>query len=398
MTKYLALALAIAAIACGSGPAQPAESAEPEEGGPRLQLIAPDGDSSRAFVVVSELSASLTDTLGATARSDDEWSKVLAVFVHEEEAPAENTPAVLGRYRLVGHSLRFEPLFGFDAGRRYRVRFDPGALGGDVAETAEPVETILFLPKADVAPTTIVGAVYPSSDTLPENQLKLYIHFSAPMRMGDGLPFIKLLDSADQEVVDPFLPLGGEFWDRERRRYTVFFDPGRVKRGILPNEQMGRPLREGGEYSLIIDASWMDAEGHPLKESYRKTFRVGPPDETPLDTATWSLTAPSASTRDALVVDFPEPLDHGLMARALGVEGEDGRLIEGVIEIRENEARWVFTPDEPWEEGGYRLVAMSILEDLAGNQIGGLFEVDVFDRVERPEQREVYRVPFEVTQ
>lgn len=400
MTRYLvALALAIATIGCGSGAAQPAESAGPEEPGqnaPRLQLIAPDGDSSRAFVVVSELSASLTDALGGAALSEDEWSKVLAVFVHEEEPLAENTPAVLGRYRVVGRSLRFQPLFGFDAGRRYRVRFNPGALGGDVAEAAKPVESILSLPKPDVAPETIVEAVYPSSDILPENQLKLYIHFSAPMRMGDGLPFIKLLDSAGEEVVDPFLPLGGEFWDRERRRYTVFFDPGRVKRGILPNEQMGRPLREGGEYSLVVDASWTDAEGNPLREPYRKTFRVGPPDETPLDTATWSLTIPKASTRDALVVDFPEPLDHGLMARALGVEGEDGQAVEGAIEVRENETRWAFTPDEPWEGGGYRLVAMSILEDLAGNQIGGLFEVDVFDQVERPDQREVYRVPFAV--
>jgi hypothetical protein len=401
MTRHLLLAFAMATIGCGSAPAQPAESAEPEEPGqsaPRLQLIAPDGDTSRAFVVLSELSAPLTDALGKTARSDEEWSKVLAVFVNDEQAPPANTPAVLGRYRLVEHSLRFEPLFGFDAGRRYRVRFDPGALGGEVAETVEPVETILSLPKADVAPTTIVEVIYPSSDTLPENQLKLYIHFSAPMRMGDGLPFIKLLDSTGREVVDPFLPLGGEFWDRERRRYTVFFDPGRVKRGILPNEQMGRPLREGGEYSLVVDGSWLDAEGHPLRESYRKTFRVGPPDETPLDTATWSLAVPRASTRDALVVDFPEPLDHGLMARALSIESKDGRLIEGAIEIRENEAQWVFTPAEPWEEGGYRLVAMSILEDLAGNQIGGHFEVDVFDRVERPEQREVYRVSFEVTQ
>jgi hypothetical protein len=360
-------------------------------------LVAPDGDVSRAFVVVSGLSVPLIDALGASARSDDEWSKVLAVFVHEEQVPAESTPAVLGRYRVVGESLRFEPLFGFDAGRRYRARFNPGALGGDVAETADPVEAILSLPKPDVAPTTIVEAVYPSSDVLPENQLKLYIHFSAPMRMGDGLPFIKLLDSTGREVVDPFLPLGGEFWDRERRRYTVFFDPGRVKRGILPNEQMGRPLREGGEYSLVVDASWLDAEGQPLKNSYRKTFRVGPPDETPLDTETWSLTAPRASTRDALVVDFPEPLDHSLMARALGVEGEYGESIEGIAEIRANETRWVFTPDAPWEEGAYRLVAMSILEDLAGNQIGGLFEVDVFDRVERPDQREVYRVPFQVT-
>ncbi len=392
MKGLVASALAMTALACGLAPAQPAE------GGPDLQLLAPEDDPSRAFVEVNGLSAPLVEALRAASLSDEEWSRVLWISVYEEETPGENTPAVLGRYEVVGESLRFAPLFGLDAGRRYRVRFDPNALTKHSEGTAEPVESILSLPMPDVVPTTIVEALYPSSDLLPENQLKLYVHFSAPMRMGDGLPFIKLLEASGEEVVDPFLPLGGEFWDRERRRYTVFFDPGRVKRGILPNEQLGRSVREGQEYALVIDASWRDAQGNSLREPYRKTFRVGPPDETPLDTSTWALASPSLSTQEALVVDFPEPLDRGLMARALGVETADGRPIQGEIEIEENETRWAFTPDEPWEEGNYHLVAMSILEDLAGNRIGGLFEVDVFDRVEQPDEREVYRVPFTVTE
>jgi len=311
----------------------------------------------------------------------------------------EDIPAILGRYELVGDSLRFAPLFGLDPGRSYHVKFNPGSVlsAGGAGESQKPLVSILSLPKPKVDPTTTVEAVYPSSNLLPENQLKLYVHFSAPMRMGDGLPFIKLLNASGEDVVDPFLPLGGEFWDRERRRYTIFFDPGRVKRGILPNEQLGRPLREGGEYALVIDASWTDAEGSPLKESYRKVFRVGPADETPLDTATWTLRVPTASNREALVVDFPEPLDHGLMTRALAVEIADGRAIAGDIDIGEEETRWAFRPGEPWEEGDYRLVASPILEDLAGNQIGQLFEVDVFEGVELPEEREVYRVPFTVT-
>ena len=393
MRGLVASALALTALACGLAP-----PSEPAEGVPRLQLLAPEDDPSRAFVEVNGLSVPLVEALRAASFSDDEWSKVLEVSVYLEETLGESTSAVLGRYEVVGDSLRFAPLFGLDAGRRYRVRFDPGAVAGLGEGAIEPVESILSLPKPDVVPTTIVEAFYPSSELLPENQLKLYVHFSAPMRMGDGLPFIKLLDASGEEVVDPFLPLGGEFWDRERRRYTVFFDPGRVKRGILPNEQLGRSVREGQEYALVIDGSWSDAEGNPLREPYRKTFRVGPPDETPLDTATWTLAAPSLSTQEALVVDFPEPLDHGLMARALGVETGDGRPIEGEIEIQKDETRWAFTPDEPWEEGNYHLVAMSILEDLAGNRIGGLFEVDVFNRVEQPDEREVYRVPFAVTE
>ena len=56
---------------------------------------------------------------------------------------------------------------------------------------------------------------------------------------------IHLLDDKGQEVRDPFLPLDAEFWNDDRTRYTVFFDPGRQKRGIAPIADMGRSLTHG---------------------------------------------------------------------------------------------------------------------------------------------------------
>ena len=38
------------------------------------------------------------------------------------------------------------------------------------------------------------------------------------------------------------------------------------------------------------------------------------------------------------------------------------------------ETTWQWTPDAPWEKGGYALVADPVLEDLAGNSIGWPFE------------------------
>ena len=86
---------------------------------------------------------------------------------------------------------------------------------------------------------------YPTADVVPENQLRLYIHFSAPMGMKGGLDYVHLLDEQGKEVKDPFLPLDAEFWNDDRTRYTVFFDPGRQKRGIPPIAEMGRSLTEG---------------------------------------------------------------------------------------------------------------------------------------------------------
>ena len=219
---------------------------------------------------------------------------------------------------------------------------------------------------------------------MPANQLRLYVHFSAPMGRKGGLDYISLVDCEGQTVMNPFLPLDAQFWERRNRtRYTVFFDPGRQKRGILPNQQMGRSLEPGQRYTLVVSREWRDGEGLPLREEHRKAFIVAPPDERPLDVKQWTFSAPAASTREPLRVTFPEPLDHGLLLRALGVAGADHQFVEGAVSVGAGETSWQFTPASPWRTATYQLVALGMLEDLAGNRIGRAFEVDNFDRVDR---------------
>lgn len=195
---------------------------------------------------------------------------------------------------------------------------------------------------------------------------------------------------------DPFLPLDTEFWNGDRTRFTVFFDPGRVKRGVLPNEQMGRSLQNGRAYTLVVDREWRDGQGLPLTQAFRRTFRVGPPDNRRIDTTTWRVAPPAAGTRDGLVVTFPKPLDHGLLMRALGVVARNGSAVEGTVAIGSVETEWAFTPRAPWAPGEYRLKVLTILEDLAGNGILKSFEVDRFDRADtRGEPPAVY-VDFRV--
>jgi hypothetical protein len=94
-----------------------------------------------------------------------------------------------------------------------------------------------------------------------------------------------------------------------------------------------------------------------------------------------------------LVVSFPEPLDHGLLTRALSIE-RAGTALPGDVVVDRAEMRWTFTPEEPWRPGSYDLVALDILEDLAGNQIGRAFEVDNFDTVDKSPNAETRRLPF----
>jgi hypothetical protein len=169
-----------------------------------------------------------------------------------------------------------------------------------------------------------------------------------------------------------------------------------VKRGLKPREEAGPILEEGKSYTLVIDRRWPDAKGNPLAVDYRKSFKVGPPDDEPPDPRRWQLKPPAAGTSAALVVRFPKPLDHGLLHRFLSVAGPAGRMVAGKILVTNEETGWHFTPERPWQAGNYRLVVDRTLEDLAGNTIGKPFEVDVFRQVTRQIKTENISLPFTI--
>ena len=347
-------------------------------GPPRIEL---NTSGARPTIDVVDLSQAQLDALRGLG-SRDVWATVFKVSV------AADQPPMLGEYRIEGTRIRFVPMFPLDPGRQYHVTFSP--MG------AVPIIATLGLPATHTTPSTVVAQVFPSGDVIPENQLRLYVHFSAPMGMKGGLEYVHLLDEDGKEVIDPFLPLDAEFWNDDRTRYTVFFDPGRQKRGIPVITEMGRSLTEGKSYTLIVDKEWRDGNGLPLKEIYKRTFTVGPPDERPLDHTAWQIQAPTVGTRTPLIVAFPEALDHGLLLRALGVQGPDGAAIGGDSRVGKSELTWSFTPRELWKAGTHHIVAFAMLEDLAGNRIGRAFEVDQFDRSDKSAEPEKTLIPFTV--
>ena len=380
MPAFLGAALVVflGSAGCGTSP-------------PELQIqLRPPADGAAAVVDVVGLERAERTALQSATLTREQWVDVLRIAV------AEDQPAMLGDYTVTGDGIRFTPRFPLDAGREYAVTFTGAAIPGANAGNPRSASARVSLPAVVRDPSTVVAHIYPSSDVVPENQLRLYIHFSAPMGLKGGLDFIRLVDEKGREVVDPFLPLDAEFWNGDRTRYTVFFDPGRQKRGILPNQQMGRSLEIGKRYSIVVSRDWLDGNGLPLKEEFRKEFRVGPADEQPIDVQSWRVAAPPAGTREAIVVTFPEPLDHGLLLRALGVTSGDGTFLDGDVRVDEGERRWAFTPRAAWTAGTHQLTALAMLEDLAGNRIGRAFEVDQFDRADRSAEAERTSLPFAV--
>jgi hypothetical protein len=250
---------------------------------------------------------------------------------------------------------------------------------------------VLIAAVASGAEPTRVTRVYPTAGILPANLLKLYIEFSAPMSRGDSWQHVSLLREDGSKVDLPFLELEQELWDPRQQRFTILFDPGRIKRGVRPLVESGPSIEEGKSYTFVVSRSWRDANNQPLAEDFRKTFRVGPDDRQLIDPSTWKLTAPQSGSRDALVIDAGEPLDSAIFPRAIAVPGVDGS-----VELGREEREWKFTPSAPWKPGDYKLAIDVWLEDLAGNRVGRAFDVDVFDRVTKRPDRKTVELPFRI--
>jgi hypothetical protein len=238
--------------------------------------------------------------------------------------------------------------------------------------------------------------IYPSASELPENQLKFYVHFSTPMSQGDSHRHVRLLDASEKEVPFPFVDVGQELWDRRGTRITLLLDPGRIKRGLRPREEVGPIFSEGQTYALVIDDTWLDASGNRLASPFRKEFRIASPDETQPDPTKWSIRAPLASTRQPLQIEFDEPLDHAMLLHVISVVDSQGQEFAGEIQIDRQEREWRFKPRANWLAGPYQLLVDTTLEDLAGNSIGRPFEVDLFDEVDTVVKRETVSIPFVV--
>jgi hypothetical protein len=309
-------------------------------------------------------------------------------YIFQVSVDKAGMPAIAGAYTVdQGGELTFQPAFALEPGVPYKATFRLSS------ETA----TATFLaPKPKVVSTTTVERVYPSANQLPENQLKFYIHFSAPMSRGEAVKRLHLLDGDGKSVPLPFLELDEELWDRDYRRLTVLFDPGRVKRDLLPNREVGAPLKAGNSYTLVVSKDWPDGKGIPLVSEFRKPFRVIEADRKPLDPKTWTLTAPPSGTQAELALDTRESLDAALLLRFIDVVDAAGKIVKGAVRIEREESRWVFTPAENWKPGRYNIEILATLEDLAGNKIGRAFDVDRFDRVDQAPSTEIHSLAFTV--
>jgi hypothetical protein len=337
--------------------------------GPEIRLDARDDSLHLGTFVAENLDPEFLAELESRALSAEEWQEVFAVYTGS--VPGDR-PAVAGSYAIFDGRIVFRPRFPLVDGLTYSARLD----------VEPPLVATFSLPKEETEPTTVVTEVYPTADELPENLLRVYVHFSAPMTRGEAYERVKLIEEPGGKVIGkvidrPFVEIAEELWDPDVRRLTLLFDPGRIKRGLRPHDEVGPPLRAGISYRLVVDAGWSDAEGLPLKAPFEKRFSTFAADRTSPDPDDWVLEAPASGGREGVVLAFPEPFDHGLLTRVLHVRDAGGRRLPGRVEIGEGERRWTFSPDLPWAAGNYEIVVETLLEDLAGNNLRYVFDTDL---------------------
>jgi hypothetical protein len=330
---------------------------QPASCGVRVYALAPD-------VMVS---------LDRYLRAGGLLQSLLRVTVVGTRAPGgDDLPDVLGRYHVFRDGILFAPHFPFEPGLSYRATFDLRPLGR--SEYSDML-THEFSPrrKRGVLPAE-VKHIFPSSDRLPENLLRFHVCFSGPMQRGRVGAEISLLGPDGEPAADTLYRAPVELWDGSMRHLTILLDPGRLKRGVGPNRELGPPLKTGRVYTLAVGAGMTGLSGGRLPETVYKRFRVTNAVREPIAVEQWTVVPPETNSRQPLVILFPRPLDWALLSHEITVASAREQSMDGKVTIDQCERRWSFKPGSPWASGSYHVRVGSNLEDVCGNSVTAAFD------------------------
>ncbi|MGX9355573.1 hypothetical protein ACS3SW_10525 [Roseobacteraceae bacterium S113] len=271
-----------------------------------------------------------------------------------------------GSYALSDETLTFSPAFGFNPGQDYVARV--------WTRQNEHALHAFRLPTEAAVVRAAVTEVYPSGETVPENTLRFYIHFSTPMSPHVAFDYIKLLDAFGTVDDAAFMRFTQELWNEDRTRLTVLIDPGRIKREVATNVELGPALLAGYEYTLSVEGGWPSADGASVLPPFSRTFTVSSALRERPDVGLWQTVLPCVGTTDTLRITFDRPFDRHLLSKDIQVVATDGQILGGTIRVGPGETSWSFTPDEAWTQNELAIVANTDLEDVAGNNFRDLLD------------------------
>ncbi|MEM8847626.1 MAG: hypothetical protein AAGD17_11040 [Bacteroidota bacterium] len=222
----------------------------------------------------------------------------------------------------------------------------------------------------------------------------MYIHFSTPMKTVGNLEKVKLVDENGNELKNVFFNNAYELWNKEQTQLTLILDPARVKTGLEANNTFGRALRPNSKCILIIDGL-EDVHHQRMRKPFQKEINVEHADYQIPNTEKWQFNIPESNSKETFVVRFPQMLDYNSLRQRLLLTDSKKKPIKGLVDIKKHETEWHFSPNEPWQCGGYILHVNSRLEDPAGNNLNGLFDHEV-GTLKYEKEGVVETIPFQI--
>jgi len=275
-----------------------------------------------------------------------------------------NVREILGSFAEHENWIEFKPTIPLTAGLSYEVWNGSRQIG----------KLTVPFPSGKLAPK--LTAIYPERDTVPENLLKFYFVFSRPMRTGEALRHIFLIDQHKDTLKNVFLNVQPELWDTAGKVLTLWLDPGRIKRDLVLNKKLGNPLIRNANYEIKISSEWKDRNGLSLTKAYTKSFVVSAADHEMPDVKKWSFSVPDAGSKQAFIIDAKAALDHFLFAETITILNQENKIVEGQVRIIKDQV-WEFIPKKMWNSGTYKVQVYTRLEDLAANNLNRVFDRDI---------------------
>ncbi len=279
---------------------------------------------------------------------------------------SESEQSILGTVDMFEGFVRFTPVVPFKSALSYEVRY-----AGKTVDyfAASPNMVNMDVPE--------LKRIYPTTDTVPENLLKIHLAFSQKMSVMPSSDYVHLLNANGDTLKHIFLRLETELWNIEQTLLTLWLEPGRIKKGLLPNLLDGIPIEKGNIYTIAVSGNWKGANGIELKNPVKKTFYVSDRDEEIPSVSKWTVSQPDNGTIQSLIIDFDEALDYTSIVESFHITRDDGKEVEGTYEIKEGETAIEFTPTNKWGVGTYEIDISRYVEDLAANNLNRPFDRDL---------------------
>ncbi|HEY5823868.1 MAG TPA: Ig-like domain-containing protein, partial [Cyclobacteriaceae bacterium] len=295
-----------------------------------------------------------------------------------------NITPIIGSYQKQNDAILFEPIISFTRGLSYEILLN------------NKIISQLKIPDADQKNAPELLSIYPAKDTLPENLLKMHFLFSKPMQESQSVRHLTLLRNNTDTLHGTFLDLQPELWNEEGTILTVWLDPGRIKRDLQPNKQLGTPLQSNTKYKLIVSNQWKDKNGASLTRQYQKDFITTLRDSISPNPKIWNIQTPPINSTQPLVINFHESLDYNLINTTLHIIDHTNVEVKGKWQLNENADKINFIPALSWAEDDYQLQVESRLEDLSGNNLNRAFDIDVKHKTIPSSSAEIITIPFTI--